>query len=196
MHYANSKCAFHHVQKGKTVFVNKKTMAVSTSLDCFVMDASIKNIIVHLRKFVKYYRDGEIVHLVEEFTYDLFSNYSRILYTYQTNNNSDYELLRLNVYDTMTTLFAILSLQQIYTVEHKELLNLKEEVDILYDMKKLKDYLDKLRTRAGASIFGSHDIAIQPMHIKPEYLAYINKYGYPDNGLFDPELLGELVANL
>lgn len=193
----NTKCAFNHVQKGKSVFVNKKAMPViSTNPDCFLMDASIKRIIIHLRKFVKYYRDGEIVHLVEEFTYDLFSNYSKILYTYQTNNNSDKELLRLSVYDTMTTLFATLSLQQVYTVEHRELLNLRDEVDILYDMEKLKDYLDKLRTRAGASIFGTHDISIQPMHIKPEYLAYINKYGYPDNGLFDPELLGEIVANL
>jgi hypothetical protein len=42
------------------------------------------------------------------------------------------------------------------------------------------------------------DVSIQtiPVILKPEYAIYMNRYGYPENDIFDPIKLADIVKSL
>jgi hypothetical protein len=46
------------------------------------------------------------------------------------------------------------------------------------------------------SLFPDQTITVIPVEIKAEYLAYIKTYGYPENGIWDPDLLGAILASI
>jgi hypothetical protein len=50
--------------------------------------------------------------------------------------------------------------------------------------------------RGSMSLFPDQHITVIPVEIKPEYLAYIKTYGYPENGIWDPDLLGSIIASI
>jgi hypothetical protein len=69
----------------------------------------------------------------------------------------------------------------------------KERAAILDDMDLLRAFLLELNTRSNTSIFGDHVIASSvPAVIPPTYLLYIQKYGFPQDGVFDVNLLAGL----
>ena len=50
--------------------------------------------------------------------------------------------------------------------------------------------------RSAMSLFPDQMITVIPVQIKPEYLAYIKTYGYPENGIWDPDLLGAILSSI
>jgi hypothetical protein len=50
--------------------------------------------------------------------------------------------------------------------------------------------------RGSISLFPDQHITVIPVEIKPQYLAYIKTYGYPENGIWDPDLLGAILASI
>ena len=69
---------------------------------------------------------------------------------------------------------------------------IKERVKILDDMDLLKAYIAELNSRSNTSIFGDHVIESSVPALIPEaYLLYIQKYGFPADGVFDVVKLGE-----
>ncbi len=50
--------------------------------------------------------------------------------------------------------------------------------------------------RGSISLFPEQHITVIPVQIKIEYLTYIQTYGYPENGIWDPELLGAIIMSI
>jgi hypothetical protein len=70
----------------------------------------------------------------------------------------------------------------------------KVTVDKFNDYNALIEQLKMLR--GAVSLFPDQIITVIPVEIKPEYLAYIKTYGYPENGIWDPDLLGAILASI
>jgi hypothetical protein len=76
------------------------------------------------------------------------------------------------------------------------LLKYKNSYDILNDIDLLKDYLKGIKAqKEQISVFPQTKITIAPASLKQEYQIYVDQYGFPANGIFDANLLGQIVYN-
>jgi hypothetical protein len=65
---------------------------------------------------------------------------------------------------------------------------------ILDDMQQLRDYIGKLSKTM--SVFNPEPQVIIAAKVSKEHAIYLRTYGYPLGGVFDPELLDEIVENM
>ena len=63
-------------------------------------------------------------------------------------------------------------------------------------MDKLKEYLEYLGQQTNTDLFGSHAKATSSVNVNQEYIQYIQEYGYPENGVFDPDILGTISRRI
>ena len=70
----------------------------------------------------------------------------------------------------------------------------KTKADILNNVDALLEQLKLLRS--SISLFPDQTITVIPVEIKAEYLVYIKTYGYPENGIWDPDLLGSILRSI
>ena len=159
------------------------------------LDISLRNILNNILELLASYADGDFSTLGQDLTLERYNILSTLLYESRTNSNVDYEIIR------NSALRSLKGLQRAY-LQYTELTitsNLynvtKEKADILDDMTKLQEYIDRLNTKAPTSIFGDHHIQSSvTATIPPVYLTYINMYGFPYDGVFDPNKLA--IASL
>jgi hypothetical protein len=70
--------------------------------------------------------------------------------------------------------------------------SLNEQVSILNDLEKLKEYIETLRN--SFKIFEDQEISLETtIQIDKEYDIYIQLYGYPNNGVFDLAKLQDII---
>ena len=69
---------------------------------------------------------------------------------------------------------------------------LESKASILDNLQNLIDYVNLIQT----SPFPPATITIVAAQIKPEYVRYIELYGKPLNGAFDPSLLADILSQL
>ena len=70
---------------------------------------------------------------------------------------------------------------------------MKQRADILDDMDRLKEFLIELNSKANTSVFGEYSVtASVSAVISPQYLLYIEKYGFPPDGVFDTARLASI----
>ena len=50
--------------------------------------------------------------------------------------------------------------------------------------------------RGSVSLFPEQSFTVIPVEIKPEYLIYIKTYGYPENGIWDPDIMGSILSSI
>ena len=61
----------------------------------------------------------------------------------------------------------------------------------------IESLINQLNTlRGSVSLFPEQNFTIIPVEIKPEYLVYIKTYGYPENGIWDPDILGSILSSI
>jgi hypothetical protein len=185
--------------RSKTLFTRNtpnRNNVFANATGTFELDPALRLVIEGLVPLVNLYKTGQYTELENTFTLDLYSQYSKKLFLLRKAANQDSELVRKGAIDTLTTLFSIVALQADYelTVESNE--RLREEVSILHDMDKLREYIEALNRNTGTDCFGEHDIEVTSLDVNLEYVIYCKKYGYPPNGVFDPNLLGEIMATL
>jgi uncharacterized protein YkvS len=86
----------------------------------------------------------------------------------------------------------------LYYLENKDMIEgmklCKEKVDILEDMDKLKEYLDKLNRNM--VLFEITSTINVNANIKQEYVIYIQRYGFPKDGVFDLEKLSGIIIEI
>ncbi len=70
----------------------------------------------------------------------------------------------------------------------------KTKADMLNSVDALLAQLQMLRN--SISLFPEQTITVIPVEIKPEYLVYIKTYGYPEGGIWDPDLLGSILRSI
>jgi hypothetical protein len=78
-----------------------------------------------------------------------------------------------------------------------QLTTANEQVAILLDPVKLKQYIDDYNAAARMRrIFPDTEITIQMAGLKPQYAEYVRLYGFPAGAVFDPDKLGPIMKNL
>ena len=70
----------------------------------------------------------------------------------------------------------------------------KERSSILDNMQKLRDHIEKISKTM--SVFNPEPQVIIAAKVSKEHAIYLRTYGYPLGGVFDPELLDEIVENM
>lgn len=149
-----------------------------------------------LNDIFTYYSEGNFEALARELTPERYSQLSLELIKLKNRFNVDYERIRLTAVKSLKGIqranVQYKSLNDV--LRHNEIL--AEKADILDDRDKLAAYINTLNNTRRTSIFGDHNISSSvSATIAPEYLAYIRDFGYPQDGVFDPDLLGK-YANM
>lgn len=104
----------------------------------------------------------------------------------------DYESLRKNYTFVLSGLYQSI-LQYATLIDVKlQLERCKERSAILNDPVKLKEYINQLKQK----IFPDSTIQVIKATVKPEYLEYIKRYGYPQGNVFDPDKLARIINEL
>ena len=80
--------------------------------------------------------------------------------------------------------------------QHATILTLQEQADILTDIDKLREYINKNYTGHKAVLFEINtDLSTAPV-IYPQYLEYIKRHGLPDNSVWESEKMAIIILEL
>tara|TARA_Y100000389_G_C17451200_1_gene514930 strand:- start:2004 stop:2576 length:573 start_codon:yes stop_codon:yes gene_type:complete len=176
----------------KTLFVNNTVSQTSNIFNSsnVLVNPILKRIMIELIYYSNLYSIGDLESLTNEFTLQLYTRYSKILYGLKQGGKGEEEIIRQNTLKLMVTIYTNISVYQDYQIITQNNISLKNEVAILHDTEKLNAYIHTLRNSANTYLFGEHNVSISSVHVNKEYIEYIKTYGYPINGVFDPDLLG------
>lgn len=160
------------------------------------LNSKLVKIAAKLTTYIKLYLDGDLDTLREGLTLEVYTEYSKILYLMKRNRNSDSEIMRRSVAGTLSTLYAATSIYEDCLLMKENNEALSDRAGILDDMDRLRDFLTDLQSSLNTSIFGDHMFTVPAVQVNAEYVEYIRLYGYPNNGVFDPDLLGQLLKQM
>ena len=103
---------------------------------------------------------------------------------------SNAENVRQVLLNTIETLLAAINTYTQYQSNLQTVVALASRASILDNLQNLLDYIQLIQT----SPFPTSMITVSAAQIKPEYVRYIELYGKPINGAFDPVLLAAILA--
>lgn len=122
-------------------------------------------------------------------------NLSAILVRTSTSSSSE-KLIKENLLNILYGIQAgNLIISEKAEIENKYELA-KTDSDILNDKEKLRDYLERIRKSFIPYIFDFGTTYAPQLHLKPKYQLYIDRHGIPENGVWNPALLGAIVNEL
>ena len=140
------------------------------------------------------YSSGAFETIKTQLTQMIYNNYSAGLYTARKPLNATYEKIRKVI---LTNLEGLLQSINLYNVNRDVTYQrdaYKITADKFNDASELIAQLNMLR--GSISLFPEQHITVIPVQIKIEYLTYIQTYGYPENGIWDPDLLGAILLSI
>jgi hypothetical protein len=107
---------------------------------------------------------------------------------------SDYEVIRKIIVMALEALMQMINKQIEYNTLQNSYNVLSEKAGILDDITKLKEYITILTTNTSMELIPEVTVNAPPIGLKPEIAAYIELYGYPTDGMFDPDKLAAIVV--
>jgi len=157
-----------------------------------VLDADLRVIYVELAGLSKLYAAGDFITLKERLTNQKFSSLSISLGRLRSAN-TEYEMIRTSTLSVLQGLQRA-SVQNVELDDVKQSYSVvKERAGILDDMDRLTVFLNDLNTKANTSVLGDYSVtASVSAVIDPQYLLYIEEYGFPPDGVFDPAKLASI----
>jgi hypothetical protein len=151
-------------------------------------------VVTDISEISKNYASGAFDLIKTQLNQTLYNNYSLGLYTARKPLNATYEKVRRFINTNLEGLLQSINLQNTNTSVTAERDVYKIIADKFNDPNELLAQLNMLR--GSISLFPEQHITVIPVQIKPEYLIYIQTYGYPENGIWDPDLLGAIIASI
>ena len=187
--YTSRTSAF--ASRTTTLFVTNVNNNKSSGLNV-VIDPSFKDLLVELMAMLALYAVGDFASIKTVLTVDKFITLSRSLGRLVIIDPT-YKLLQTSA------LSSLQGLQRAY-VQNTQLNEANDQLEIaenraaiLDNMDLLKEYINDLNTKTHTSVFGDYTIAAAvPALIPAAYLAYIQLYGFPEDGVFDVEKLAKI----
>jgi hypothetical protein len=152
------------------------------------------SVVTDISEISKNYASGAFDLIKTQLNQTLYNNYSLGLYTARKPLNATYEKVRKFINTNLEGLLQSINLQNTNTSVTAERDVYKIIADKFNDPNELLAQLNMLR--GSMSLFPEQHITVIPVQIKPEYLIYIQTYGYPENGIWDPDLLGAILASI
>ena len=151
-------------------------------------------IVTDISEISKNYASGAFDVIKSQLNQTLYNNYALGLYTARNPLNATYEKVRKFINTNLEGLLQSINLYNTNTSITAQKDAYKIIADRFNDPNELLAQLNMLR--GSMSLFPDQHITVIPVEIKPEYLAYIKTYGYPENGIWDPDLLGAILASI
>lgn len=152
------------------------------------------SVVTDISEISKNYASGAFGLIKTQLNQTLYNNYSLGLYTARKPLNATYEKVRKFINTNLEGLLQSINLHNTNTTVTSERDAYKLIADKFNDPNELLAQLNMLR--GSVSLFPDQHITVIPVQIKPEYLIYIQTYGYPENGIWDPDLLGAIIASI
>jgi hypothetical protein len=152
------------------------------------------SVVTDISEISKNYASGAFELIKNQLNQSLYNNYSLGLYTARKPLNATYEKVRKFINTNLEGLLQSINLYNTNTSVTSERNAYKIIADKFNDPNELLAQLNMLR--GSISLFPDQHITVIPVQIKPEYLAYIHTYGYPENGIWDPDLLGAIIMSI
>lgn len=151
-------------------------------------------IVTDIGEISKNYASGAFNLIKTQLNQTLYNNYSLGLYIARKPLNATYEKVRNFINRTLEGLLQSINLHNTITSVSAEKDAYKLIADKFNDPNELLAQLNMLRN--SVSLFPDQHITVIPVQIKPEYLIYIQTYGFPENGIWDPDLLGAIIMSI
>lgn len=151
-------------------------------------------VVTDISEISKNYSSGAFDIIKSQLNQTLYNNYSLGLYTARKPLNTTYEKVRKFINSNLEGLLQSVNLYNTNTSVTSQRDAYKILADKFNDPNELLAQLNMLRR--SVSLFPDQHITVIPVQIKPEYLAYIKTYGYPENGIWDPDLLGAILESI
>ena len=151
-------------------------------------------IVTDISEISKNYASGAFDLIKSQLNQTLYNNYSYGLYSARKPLNAIYEKVRKFINTNLEGLLQSINMYNTNTSVTSERDAYKIIADKFNDPNELLAQLNMLR--GSMSLFPEQHITVIPVEIKAEYLAYIKTYGYPENGIWDPDLLGSIIASI
>ena len=152
------------------------------------------SVVSDISEISKNYASGAFNLIKTQLNQTLYNNYSLGLYTARKPLNATYEKVRKFINTNLEGLLQSINLHNTNTTVTTERDAYKIIADKFNDPNELLAQLNMLR--GSMSLFPDQHITVIPVQIKPEYLIYIQTYGYPENGIWDPDLLGAILLSI
>jgi len=194
-------------KKNKNVLFEKAKLADGSNftnpavegLDKLELYKTLKLTVKQLSEIFQLYLANDMTKLIELLTPEYYAILSTRLYSLKKSKSKypEFEVIRETFTETLTGLNVAL-------MRNSELSNIKsqrdqykESYDILNDTQLLEEYLESLKTQY-TSVFGDvKDVKLNiSAGMNPEYKEYIRVHGLPNNGVFEPDKLGEIIIRL
>lgn len=140
------------------------------------------------------YSNGNFDLIKNYLTQSEYNSLSSRLYKLKKPSNAKYEQIRKIINTNLEGLLQSVNLYNRNLDITFQRDNYKSKADLLNSIDSLIGQLNLLR--GSVSLFPEQNITIIPVEIKPEYLIYIKTYGYPENGIWDPDLMGSILSSI
>lgn len=179
---------------------------ITTKYEQYYIDGNINvQVLENIFNCTFYYKIMEnfAVKQINDYLVNYANDYSKLDIPFDTYNSLGVELVRfentfdkdnclINVIRTyraiLITLGKYIDINSQLGITLKKLEKCELECQILYDLEKLKKYLEQFTT--ATTIFGNIEVNdVIPAIINPIYAKYHKIYGVPTGGVYDPEKL-------
>ena len=162
---------------------------------CTEIETLMNSVVVSdISEISKNYASGAFNLIKTQLNQSLYTNYSLGLFNAKRPLNATYEKVRKFINTNLEGLLQSVNLYNTNTSVIEERNAYKIIADKFNDPNELLAQLNMLR--GSVSLFPDQHITVIPVEIKAEYLTYIKTYGYPENGIWDPDLLGSIIASI
>jgi|UniRef100_A0A6C0D2H8 hypothetical protein len=177
------------------------------TLDLYRYQLLYDSVIVQMNTYIRYFTKGDFDKLITKFTN---KNYNSLILsadplsfnTIDIENLTGFEydpdkfnLMRESTYNVIDGLRQTVKVAQENIALQEDIVTLKVNYkDVLEDPVKLNDYINSNKINIIA--FQASQPFNTTIELKPWYKEYFRLYGPPGNGVFQSELLAEIVMNL
>ena len=142
------------------------------------------------------YASGNFTLVVETLTYSKYVLFSQVLCNLRIPNDFAYEKVRRTIVDALKSLRQSVQQYQILIVTQGQLVTASEKAKIIDDLNLLSQYVEELQSRSEVNIIPDVNVHVPFLSLQPSVYIYIERHGYPDGGIFDPDLLASIKEEL
>ena len=178
----------------KSIFIqNSGVTSVITQSDDSIYKA-LSDFAVTLDTLLNDFSEGKFQEVALILTREKYNSLSVQLSKLQRPQNQTYENLRILIQASLQGLYQ--AIQQYANLINTQslLINQTNRANILNSIESIKEYIKSLKKRI--QIFPDEEITTISVKISPEYAEYIKLYGYPPGGVFDMQLLADIINRL
>lgn len=157
--------------------------------------AKLASIVSAINTMMYEYSLGRFAVVSKVLTQQLYNSLALQLNAIRQNakNYPQFETIRISTTRALGGLYQGVLQYGVLANTEANLKAVTERASILDDVEKLKKYIDSLL--GSRSILPDSKVTIIKAEIKPEFVEYINLYGFPEGGVFEPDKLAAALIS-